>query len=215
MIPSSASLDESERGRVRIATAFLRGRLCEPATIDWALRLKPGQQAERIAINDLLNCTAVPTIAEPYATAWRLIQESWSFPSTDIFPPSAACEIRRRIRSGDRSGALVQDIADLVAPRLEVKPVRGRPSLPARKRRRPKSFRDLLSASLTSISLAFGFGRHGIEIGLGEVSDVPFLNALASALMSAVDRGLYIVRGRVPGSGVADGWWPRSPARPV
>ena len=63
----------------------------------------------------------------------------------------------------------------------------------------------MLSASLSSASLLLNLREQRIDIGLEEIADVAFLHALASALMSAVDRGLYISR-RIYGGNEHD--WP-------
>ncbi|MXY42109.1 MAG: hypothetical protein F4027_17400 [Rhodospirillaceae bacterium] len=185
--------------------AFLKGRLEEPETVDWALRLKPDRRVERAAIRELLVGPDAPRLREPYATAWPLILESWSYHATAGFPASALLQIRRRLQGGDRSGNLVEEIADFAAPRLAVKPLRVRPQSPARKSGRPRKLDDLLSAGLTSVSLAIGFRDHRIDIGLEEITDADFLHAVACALMSAVDRGLYLAR-RIHGSSERD--WP-------
>ena len=57
---------------------FLRARLAEPATVEWALGLKPERSVERNAISYLLGGPAATELREPWATAWRLIEESWS-----------------------------------------------------------------------------------------------------------------------------------------
>ena len=205
MIHSWSDLDERDRARFRTAAAFLKGRLAEPETIDWALRLKPDRRVERTAIFALLTGPGAPQLREPYVTAWPLIVESWSSRSTRKSAASALLQIRRRLRAGDRSGTLIEEISDLAAPRLEVKPLQGRPWLPGRKPRRPKSSHDLLTASLTSASLLYDFREHRIDIGLDEIANVAFLHAVASALMSAVDRGLYIAH-RIYGDDEDD--WP-------
>ena len=191
VIPSWASLSESERQRVLVAKAFLASRLSERGMLDWALRLEPHRHAERFTIDDLLNGRPVPTIKEPYATAWRLIEESWAHLGTYRRPSFAIHNIRKRLRAGERSAGLVSEIANLLAPRLEVKPLEARPWGPV-KRRPPRRFNDLLAASLTSVSIHRDFGSRGREIGLAEVCDVPFLTAVANALMAAVDRGLHV-----------------------
>ena len=204
MIHSWSDLDERDRARFQTAAAFLKGRLAEPETIDWALRLKPDRRVDRKAIFELLAGPDSPQLREPYATTWLLIVESWSSRSTRKSAASALLQIRRRLRAGDRSGTLIEEISDLVAPRLEVKPLQGRPWLPARKPRRPESFHDLLTANLTSASLLYDFREHRIDISLDEIANVAFLHAVASALVSAVDRGLYIAR-RIY-SGDEDDW---------
>ena len=205
MILSRSELDAPDRARFRTATSFLEGRLAEPEVVDWALRLRPDRQIQRAAIFALLVGPDAPRLPEPYATAWPLILESWSYRATGDSPASALQQIRRRLRGGDRSGNLVEEIANFAAPRLEVNPVQARPWSRSRKSRRPKKLSDLLSAGLTSASLVFHFPNHRIDIDLGEIADTAFLYAVASALMSAVDRGIYIAR-RVYGSTEAN--WP-------
>ena len=192
MIPSWASLNESERQRVLVAKAFLASRLSERGTLDWALRLEPHRYAERFTVDELLNGRPDTTVKEPYATAWRLIEESWAHPGTDRRPSFAVHNIRERLREGERSAALVSEIANLLAPRLEVKPLEDKPWGPVKRQRHPRRFHDLLAASLTSVSIHRDFGSRGMEIELAEVCDIPFLTALASALMAAVDRGLHV-----------------------
>lgn len=205
MIHSQSDLDAQGRARFRAATAFLKGRLAEPETVDWALRLRSDRQIERMAIFELVAGHDAPRLREPYATAWPLILESWSNRASDASPSSMHLQILRRLQGGDRSGNLVEEIANFAAPRLEVKPLQARPWSPARKSRRPKKLNDLLSAGLTSASLFVDFRSHRIDIGLDEVADTAFLHAVAGALMSEVDRGLYIAR-RVYGSTEED--WP-------
>ena len=212
MILSWANLGESERARVRTATVFLRSRLSELDTIEWALKLKPNQHAERIAINEVLNGHPAPTVKEPYTTAWRLIEESWFYTAIEKSASLAINDIRKRLRAGERSGALVLAIADLFAPRLEVKPVEDRPWWPVERPRRPKTVNHLLSASLSSVSLGRDLGSGKGDVGLAEISEIPFLNALASALVSAIDRGLYIAK-RIYGSDEIRWGPPGKPAR--
>lgn len=203
MIHSWSELDVQGRARFRAATAFLEGRLAEPETVDWALRLRPDRQIERTAIFELVSGPGAQRLREPYATAWPLILESWSYRTPEGFPASTLQQLRRRLLWGDRSGRLIDEIADLVAPRLEAKPPQVGSWLSDRKPRRPKKFSDLLSASLTSASLLFGFHNHRIDLGVEEITDAAFLHALASALISAIDRGLYIAR-RVYGDNESD-----------
>ncbi|MCY4237497.1 MAG: hypothetical protein OXC93_03975 [Rhodospirillaceae bacterium] len=205
VIYSWSDLDVQDRARFRTAVAFLKGRLEEPETVDWALELKPGRRVERTAIYELLVGPEAPRLREPYATAWPLILESWSCRATGGFPASALLQIRRRVQGGDRSGNLVEEIANFAAPRLEVHPVQARLRSSAGKSRRPRKLGDLLSACLTSVNLSLGFRDHRIDIGLDEIDDTAFLHAMASALMSAVDRGLYIAR-RIYGNSEQD--WP-------
>ena len=205
MTRTMPDIDVRDQARFRTVTAFLEKRLAERETVDWALSLEPDRQVERAAIRELLVCPGAPRLREPYATAWPLILESWSVPATGVFPVSALQRIRERLKGGERSGSLADAIASFVAPRLEVKPLQARPIPPSRRSRRPKKVGDLLSSSLTSVFLAFGSGGHRLDLGIEETGDAAFLRAVASALTSAVDRGLYIAC-RIYGT--AEDEWP-------
>jgi hypothetical protein len=186
MIPSWAYLDEQDRSVFRAAVAFLNNRLAEPRTIEWAARLEPHRRIERTAVEHLLSSQSASVAKEPWATAWRLIEESWSEKSVENGPSTAIYNVQARLRAGDRSGAIISAIVDLVAPRLKVEAVStSHRKLP----RRPKTFRHLLSAKLSSGDL---IDLNVLE--LEKVDDLPFLRALATALESAVDRGLDIGR---------------------
>ena len=212
MIHSWSELDAQGRARFRTATAFLEGRLAEPETVDWALRLRPDREIERTAIFELVSGPSAQRLREPYATAWRLILESWSYRTPEGSPASTLHQLRRRLLRGDRSGGLIAEIADLVAPRLESKPLQGDPWSSDRRSGRQKKISDLLSTNLTSASLLFDFHNHRIDLGLDEISDAAFLHALASALTSAIDRGLYIAR-RIYGDNEDDWYANASPLR--
>lgn len=189
MIRPWAYLDPLDRDTFRATIAFLHKRLAEQSTIDWALRLNSGQRIERIAIEDLLNGPGARDLQEPWATAWHLIEESWSSGSYDRDDGTAIYGIQKRLRSGDRSGAAVSAIVNLVAPRLKVEPIGSWRSQFIKKPRSPKSFEDLLSASLTSGDL--------IDLNvfeLANLADVHFLKSLASALDAAILHGLDIAR---------------------
>lgn len=189
MIPSWAYLDEQERSVFRAAIAFLTGRLADTSTVEWALRLGPNNRIERIAIENLLSSPDGRIFEEPWATAWRLIEESWSEKLVEKGPSTAIYNIQRRLRAGDRSGAIVSAIVDLVAPRLKVEAISSSYRQFAKHPRRPTTLRHLLSAGLSSGEL---IDLNVLE--LEKLTDLPFLKTLASALESAVDRGVDIGR---------------------
>ncbi|MBZ0161657.1 MAG: hypothetical protein K8H74_02980 [Notoacmeibacter sp.] len=189
MIRPWAYLDPEDRDTFRATIAFLHKRLAEQGTIDWALRLKPGQRVERIAIEDLLNSPGARDLQEPWATAWRLIEESWSSGFSERDDGTAIYGIQKRLRAGDRSGTAITAIVNLVAPRLKVEPIGSWRWQFSKKPRSPSSFEHLLSASLTSGDL--------IDLNvldLANLTDTEFLTALASALEAAISRGLDIAR---------------------
>ena len=183
MIPPWATLDGNERAMFRATVAFLKSRLAESDTIEWALGLKPDRRVERMALADLLNRPEGAALDEPWANAWRLIEESWS----QVGPSTAIYDIQRRLRHGDRSGAIVSAIVNLVAPRLKVEPIRPTRWQLQKKPRRPSAVNHLLSARLTSGDL--------IDLDVLELAqhkETPFLSALANALEAAVNHGLDI-----------------------
>lgn len=189
MIPPWTYLDEHDRTVFSTTVAFLNKRLTEPGTIDWALRLKPTQHIERLAIGDLLNSSGGQVLEEPWMTAWRLIEESWSTSAIEDGPSTAIYGIQQRLRAGDRSGAVVSEIVNLVAPRLKAEPISSWHWQFVKKPRRPKAFDQLLSASLTSGDLV---DLNVLE--LAKQTNVTFLKALANALEAAVNHGLDVAR---------------------
>ena len=56
--------------------------------------------------------------------------------------------------------------------------------------------------------------KAAIELGVDEARRCPHCTS-EGAVSRGMARGLRRYQDRVPGSGVADGWLPRSPARPV
>jgi hypothetical protein len=189
MIPSWAYLDEQDRSVFRSALAFLNNRLAEPSTVEWAAQLGPERRIERIAIEHLLSSQSANIAKEPWATAWRLIEESWSENPVEHGPSTLIYNIQARLRAGDRSGAVISAIVDLVAPRLKVEAVSKSHRQLAKVPRRPREVHHLLSVGLSSGELV---DLNVLE--LAKLDDVPFLRALATALESAVDHGLDIGR---------------------
>ena len=176
MIPPWTALDSNARATFMATVAFLKTRLGESSTIEWALRLESDQNIERIAVADLLNHQTGLDLEEPWASAWRLIEESWSQSPVEESPSTEIYGIRNRLRAGDRSGVIVSAIGNLVAPRLEVKPLASWRWTLVRKPLRPKTFDHLLSVSLTSGEL--------VDLRILELeraTEVPFLISLADS----------------------------------
>ncbi|CAN7724380.1 hypothetical protein [Pseudomonas umsongensis] len=189
MMQDLVYLDEQDRATLQATIAFLDQRLADTGTIDWALRLKPEQRVERIAIKHLLSGPHGHTLVEPWAYAWRLIEESWSFIDIEVGPPIAIYDIQKRLRAGDRSGAVISKIVACVMPRLKVEShdswrwkFKKRPS-------QPSTFDHLLSAKLSSGKL---LDLKVLE--LERLSEIPFLKELGMALESAVNLGLQLGR---------------------
>ena len=193
VIPSWTTLGDDDRRAYWSAVDFLKSRLTESDTIEWALRLRPDQRIERMAISNLLDSTTGPVLEEMqevhWAAAWRLIQENWSQDSIEEHYSSHIFDIGLRLHRGDRSGPIVTAIVNLVAPRLKVEPVDSFTWNFIKKPRRPKTLAHLLSASLTSGRLL-----NLNDLGLPKLTDMSFLVVLANALDATVNHGLDMAR---------------------
>lgn len=189
VIPSWETLSGNDQGTFRAVATFLNNRLAESDTIEWALQLKPDQRIERFAVVHLLNRPSGLGLKEPWASAWRLIEESWSHNLVDEGLPRDIDHIQRRLRAGDRSGMIVSAIVSLVAPGVKVESINSPLWRFVKRPRRPKTFHHLLLASLTSGDFV---GLDDLE--LDQFKEVSFLMALANALEAAVNRGLDIAR---------------------
>ena len=184
-----AFLERQDRETFRATVAFLNKRLAEQATIDWALKLKPGQLIERLAVEYLLTSLGPSDLPDPWASAWRLIEESWSNYASDDRNGTAVYGIQKRLRAGDGSGAAVAAIVKLVAPRLKVEAIVDWGWTYVKRPRTPKTVEQVLSAKLTSGGLV---DLNVLE--LAALNDVAFLISLANALEAAVKHGLDIAR---------------------
>lgn len=186
-----SDFSEQERGTLQIAIAFLSGRLEERDTIDWALKLTPSDRVMRVGVVEIINSPRERQISEPWRTAWRLIEESWNnqIPERDTI--SREYWVAERLKSGDKSGSMIEAIVDLVAPRLEVK---SRQEWPSRKqqskrKRKPKSPAEMFYCGLTS-----GAITAPSKLKLDDASDRHFLAALARGLEGAISKGLEIAK---------------------
>lgn len=189
-----SALSSFEAQAFEIALAFTDGRLSERATVEWALSLSnSGEDAKRLAVLWVLDRSS-GTLAEPWATTWRLIEESWESGSEVDDNGVDAVEVANRIAGGDRSGALVDKLVNLVRPRLKVSAPSGLDRAFRRAPRNPRSPLDLASLSITSGRLI-----DPKEIGLESISDGRLLVELAQSLDAAVLRGLSLAE-RVFGS---------------
>lgn len=183
------TLNELDRAAFHAAIAFLRSRLEERATVDWALRLRPNDTIKRLALLEIIDSPTGSKIREPWRSAWRLIEESWH---TFLVEDSAGIDAhhaQNRLRAGDRSRALVATIAGIVAPRLKIEPFSNLQLSYRKPPKRAKRVEDLFSMRLTSGDIV-----DPDVLKLENVSDRSFLLSLALALEAAVVNGLDIAR---------------------
>ena len=182
------SLNTKDQATMRSTVAFLEGRLEEKETVEWALGIGPGDIVKRWAILHLLNTPVGRDLREPWRSAWRLIEEFWDTPIPDFYRLDVY-DVQDRLRSGERSGALVSAIVNLVAPRLSIEAY-GKWQLQFRKfPKRPKTFHDLFQARLTSGEIV-----DPASLGLQKLTEGEFLVSLANALDAAIIRGQDIAR---------------------
>ena len=182
MRPFPLSLNARDQATMRSMIEFLEGRFEKKETIEWALRPGPHDSLKRWAILHLLNTPEGMNLREPWRSAWRLIEESWDETIADS-AGRLEVNVKRRLQSGERSGALISAIVDLVAPKLTVG------AYSSWKPKRPKTFHDLLQAMLTSEKVV-----DPASLGLQELTESEFIVSLANALDAAVIRGLDIAR---------------------
>ena len=182
------SLNAKDQATMRSTVAFLEGRLEEKETIEWALGLGPDDIVKRWAILDLLNTPEGINLREPWRSAWRLIEEFWDTPIPDFYG-LYVYDVQDRLRSGERSGALVSAIVNLVAPRLSIEAYESWQHQFRKFPKRPKTFHDLFRATMTS-----GKVFNPASLHLEKLTEGEFLISLANALDAAVMRGLDIAR---------------------
>lgn len=189
MRPHMATMSEADFRELRLATVFLDGRLKEQATVEWALHLKPSDRAKRFAVSTVLDTAAGRKLTEPWRSAWRLIEESWACELDTSTASHLRFEAASRIKSGERSGALILQITNLVRPAVQVKAFSQSDFSLRKPRKTPRHAKDILHASLTS-----GEVFDPRELGLSSIEDAQFLEELAHDLYAVVTKGLDIGR---------------------
>lgn len=183
------SLSESDRRLLETIQLFINGRLADQRIFEWALKLNERQLVERLAIQVEVDHRA-KNINSPWIDAWRILMESWD--SGDLPDSNSVDEIdvRHRLAAGDRSGDVARRIVDLVRPILAAKSKDSDLfSTSKSKRKAPKTVDDLLSINITS--------SHPVdpsELGIGGVSEIPFLVEIAEDLDSVISKTLSIAK---------------------
>jgi hypothetical protein len=181
--------DESERSACAILSVFLTGRLASIETVNWALQIEPNQTAKQTAMMQVVDSQEGRKVAEPWRTVWRLIEEYWVARASGRFSEARPYDIGTRVKSGERSGALLAAITDLVAPRLRVSTKSTSQITETKAKRKLKTVADIVSAGLTSGHLV-----DPQTIGLDRIDEASFLTALANSLENALARGLDTAR---------------------
>lgn len=163
-------------------------RLDEVATLEWALQLSSNHRVERLALIDVLNRPKDDGLDKAWMTAWRLIEESWA-DEWDDDPELSIYHIQRRLQAGDRSGSIISQICNLVAPRLEVSLVQIHSS-----RRRQKTNLRLTTAHKLGAQLRSGKLVNLELLALDDIFEEDFLQELVNGLDAVLQRGINITR---------------------
>lgn len=182
-------LDEQDQAIAQTIISFLKDRLSMRDTVEWALSLGPMDIVKRAALLELISLRSGDDLKEPWLTAWRLIEESWSNQTTSYPGGGAVYQVHNRLSAGDRSGSVIGELASLVAPRLKLRKNSGSDARSARGVKKVRCFDDLLQVSISSPPL--------LDIGvlrLDDIVEIDFLVQLANALDACVQSGLDIAQ---------------------
>jgi len=190
-IPREQPSGEAERIAAQCVLTFTRTRLEEDATITWARRLPMTDRPSRRALRRLLfrRATREEPLAEPWYTAWQLIQETWRS-SAHVAPDAARTatfEIRRRLERGDRSLALAEKIAEFARPGVVLDDPWQWQGAGREDSAKPTSWNQLFRAELRTADV--GELR---SVDLGGVEQADFLSHLIRSLEAVVDRGIAL-----------------------
>lgn len=181
------SLPEVEQRAFRTAHGFLSGRLEERKVFEWALRLGPHRQAERIAISEVFE-NSDRGIKEPWNSAWSLLLDSWGQTTNLMNADASVFRVRSQVDRGDTSGQLIERIVDLVRPVIEIKPRGTHPEIDnGSQLRRPRTVSDVASVTISSGRLV-DIG----QLGLNNILDETFFIELAAGLDSALRAGFSL-----------------------
>lgn len=174
--------------RVFLTTlAFIDSRLEDRQTVNWALGLEPSESAQKAAILSAIN-QPQRVLSEPWRAAWRAIEEAWGDDIDEDRQSMDEFLLSERLKSGERSGALVRAIVNMLKPGLHVTPSSALNKPGVRKGAAPKSVHDLISVRLSS-----GKVVDPSEFGIETVSEVGFLEELAHGLDAEVIRGIQAI----------------------
>jgi hypothetical protein len=197
IVPRWGALADRDRDLFQLTVAFLKGRIAEPETLRWALDLPTHDVVRRSATLEAVDRAVDAGMPGPWRTAWRLVEEAWRVPASPHHANHMTpVWIQERLKEGDRSGTVIEEIVSHVRPRLVVSVARGLASRSGRWK--PRRLGDLVHSSLTSGELIIP-----ANVGLADIRDAEFLSELARRLEDAVLGGLATARrfgwdGRTP-----------------
>jgi len=187
--PEWWALSVTEQDIYHSAFRFLSDRLEERETIAWALKLKPEERAKRFAIRELLSSGRKKDLSATWREAWYLIIENWTRPVIERNSHTGVYEVRQRLVNGENMRGVVSAILELVTPRLDIRMTGSQYGVKRKNTKRPKSWEDIISCTLTSGSLL-----EIDELKLETIVDRDFLFTLATALDDLLVSSLDLAR---------------------
>lgn len=183
-LDSFAYLSLADRNLLFMARGFLKNRLNESETVQWAIRLTPNDRIKKIALVELVNEQS-NKIKEPWLTAYRVIEDFWNNGAHIEHYDLLLHEVINRINNGDRSRALVKDITTLVKPFINVEALSQLQNYYSPPPKRPTKVKHLYHFSIKS-----GAVIPTDTLNIHAITNADFLNSLAASLESCVLSGV-------------------------
>lgn len=175
-------LSQSEQCLYRLVYHFFFTRLRSRHAVEWAVRLKPTQHAERQAILELIGNDDTVTKPGPWLQAWTMIEESWDNDGFGSDRGSELARVKKRIDRGERSSALARKIARLVEPCIHVGPLVDDTGTSLNYNRRVTSYKCMMLASLKCEGL--------LDQDFLPRDNLFFIKSLVIELDTVVERGI-------------------------
>jgi len=194
------TLSTSEQGVYVVAFRFLRERLDERETMEWALNLGHEDKAKKLALCELLGSQRERNLTAPWREAWHLVIENWTRPVIERNGHIGVYEVRERLNTGEYTKGLVSEIVKLVTPRLNIRMVGDAHRVRQKRAKILKTRDELISCTLTSGPIV-----DIDEFKLENIANKDFLFTLASALDDLLVASLDLAR-RIGWNGENNYW---------
>ena len=169
--------------------AFLVGRMAERETLEWALGLDRTRVHEREAVRFVLDDSRARALPTPWSAIWQLVEEMWMHEGP-VHPELDVHGTGQRLAAGRRSRVVLDEILDLVRPRLRVESRAG----PLERLFPPSPGKPKRVGDLAHLSVTCGPMVDPLMLRLDTVKDAAFLLRLVQGLEAEIDEGLTLMR---------------------
>lgn len=174
-------------------SVFVRTRLSDRRTLTWACASLPTKQeaCKRSGVRRSLGFRE-RELEEPWLTAWRMVEETWSRPETDSREDLTLRKyrLRERLDRGENSLSLAEDLAEFVKPWLRQGELMELVGVSSTEPESASSAPPFFRPSLDSVDVS----PHLDELQLTGIEDPAFLARLVRALEAVVLRALDLGR---------------------